>query len=233
VRKAALCPVLLVLAFGCGPSYSDLQKKNPAIEARLKLIESVGAKIPALDTAPEGFEAVSPPPIFPPANGRENAVAVDYTDLKDLAGRAEATHLVTDDYVRDVASWARKGTKADGQKPAGDLLSMFEDKINRILAARYVLILRTMGGVDFQSNGGATFTGGQWRGEAWFFDLDQQKLLGRLRFEARNSGSVQADARNQSLYLLNDLRDNALRLVQEEFKKRYPGGTPPFWGNLH
>jgi hypothetical protein len=225
--------LLLVLVLGCGPSYSDLRKKNPAIEARLKLIESVGAKIPSLDSAPDGLEAAEPPPVFPPANGRENAVAVDYTDLKDLASRAEATHLVTDDYLRDAAAWARKGTQADGRKPAGDLLSMFEDKINRVLAARYALILRTTGGVDPQSNGGAIFTGGKWRGEAWFFDLDQQRFLGRLRFEARNSSSLQTDPQDQAAYLLNDLRDNALRLVHDEFKKRYPGGTPPFWSQLH
>jgi hypothetical protein len=226
-----ILPVVLLgsLGMGCGSRESGLESLRPATETKLKAVETVAALArSSLSFSSGQFDLQGgPEPDFPPGRGPGAAVALDSDDLADLT-TSKGRMMVKVNPIADVASWCRKGVLSSGFKPAKHQMNWFENEVRRFIALRYVLVLRTTGGVQPSANSGAMFQGGAWRGRAELFDLEKALYVGDMPFEAQNDQTVKVNVGKSTPDLLDNLRKNAFTDLRARFKSRFPGGEPPF-----
>lgn len=214
---------------GCrGRSPADVVAEHRAAAgAQLARLEAVGRLAQeASPLASDAVEVKGPPPEFPPALGRENAVALDAEHFEDLAADPKGFRLVATNRLADAVSLLRRGTLANGSAPEDPART--EETLLRFLGLRYVLVLRTTGGIDPRTVDLITFTGGRWEGEARLYDLSTGTPAGGFRFVAENDQTVEVAQGDPSGGLAGNLRGNALGLIRAEFERRFPNASAPF-----
>lgn len=179
------------------------------------------AKLAEVAKAAEGHSAeLKPPAPAEKLNFGAPNVAIVHLEELDTDPETKARldfHADTFwlDYSRDCLA-GRNSDEAEGVKSA------FE----KLLALRYVVVVRTRVFGEPTVSGESHFSPGFWEGDALLYDIEKGELVGGYSVSARNDETVDVRVDSADSWLRSNLWSNARRAVKEALAPHTEGATP-------
>lgn len=234
----AIATGLALALAGCGgggkvKTPQDLEKAyGPKLFPRLDALVAAGKVAKANDwslgepgSGPTDLAATSDPKT-------SNTLVVHAEDLEDLASDPKVPLRFMDldeDALRVAKSW--KGARVGLQ--ASDF-SVFEDELQRVIGAKYVVVVIPSSYKPADMGIGTTFTPGTAEATAVLVEIDGAKHLGGVRVSASNrpevaatkvSGTGALEQRQRTVDA--DLRYQYSRAIAEGMRGRWKGAQAP------
>lgn len=227
----------VVAMIGCGGSTvktpQDLEREyGPKLFPRMDAIVAAGKIARANESAP-GEPGAGPTDLVVATDPKvNNTLVVHAEDLEDLTTDAKPAVRfmeLAEDPFRIAKSWkgARVGLKASD-------FSVFEDELQRVIGARYLLVVLPTRYAPPDMGLGTTFTPGTAEATAVLVEIEGAKALGSVRVTATNKPEVGA-AKVSGMGALEqrqrtveaDLTFQYSRAISESFRARWKGAQAP------
>ena len=224
-----LCLGMMLFMIGCSPSPDKLiEQRRTELNLKLGDIAAIGRKVKENVPLKQENITINREPIsFGPSSEKTNAVAIGPEHFENSRLDVPDFPISMDQPFIDVNSLLKDGKLANGKLPADS--DVVQKIFNNIMDLRYILVVR-ISQFNPPSVQGASFSRGSCTGEVQLYEIKTRTLLGGFRFSAQNSAQMDLPKEAGKLYLMGDLRQNVVKVIRSEFKKRYPDANPPLAG---
>jgi hypothetical protein len=218
MNKVLLLVLPLLLA-ACGQSFKEAAAaRADDVQPRLEQLNKAGTAAktntqePAAFSLPEGTKlslATDPP---------GNAILLHAERFGDKPGQPSLDLVLADGWLDDLA-------KAYASPPAELDVDYFNSLCDRLLALKYLVVVRTRFYADPTTSGDSRFSAGMWQADLLLYEIESGKCLGVLSVNATNSEKVQAGVDDPDKWLHSDLWSHAREAVNDALKPYFD--SPP------